>query len=136
METRALIEKGKDGTYGIFTPDLESTIIGSGDTIEEAKADFENSIIEMREVMDERYGTPNELTDVAFVYEYDMASFFDYFDWINVSKASAHIGISKTLVAAYKNGRAYISEKRGAEIEAKLQEMGKELSTARIAILV
>lgn len=37
----ALIEKGKDGTFGIFTPDIESTIIGEGNTVAEAKADFD-----------------------------------------------------------------------------------------------
>lgn len=44
MKTTALIEKGKDGTFGIFTPDLNSTIIGEGNTVAEAKADFKNSV--------------------------------------------------------------------------------------------
>ena len=44
MKTIALIEKGKDGKYGIYTPDLKSTIIGSGDTVAEAMTDFERSL--------------------------------------------------------------------------------------------
>lgn len=32
MKTTALIEKGKDGTFGIFTPDIQATIIGEGRT--------------------------------------------------------------------------------------------------------
>lgn len=47
MKTTALIEKGKDGTFGIFTPDIQATIIGEGRTVAEAKADFENSVREM-----------------------------------------------------------------------------------------
>lgn len=30
MKTTALIEMGKDGLFGIFTPDINSTIIGEG----------------------------------------------------------------------------------------------------------
>ena len=47
MKTTAVIEKGKDGTFGIFTPDIDHVIIGEGATVAEAKADFENSVAEM-----------------------------------------------------------------------------------------
>lgn len=47
MKTTALIEKGKDGTFSVFTPDINHTIIGEGSTVAEAKADFENSLAEM-----------------------------------------------------------------------------------------
>ena len=47
MVTTALIERGEDGTFGIFTPDINSPIIGGGNTVEAAKADFENSFIEI-----------------------------------------------------------------------------------------
>ena len=33
----------KDGSFGIFTPDIGSTIIGKGNTMAEVKANFENS---------------------------------------------------------------------------------------------
>jgi predicted RNase H-like HicB family nuclease len=71
MRTTALIEKGKDGTFGIFTPDIETTIIGEGTTVAEAKADFENSVQEIisayREAGDE---LPAELKNIKFVYKY------------------------------------------------------------------
>ena len=74
METTALIEIGKDGTFGIYTPDINHTIIGDGETVEEAKADFENSVMEMllsytetgREI-------PEELKDLHFTYKYDIS---------------------------------------------------------------
>ena len=47
MKTIALIEKSPDGTYGIYTPDIDTTIIGSGETVAEAKQDFENSVAEI-----------------------------------------------------------------------------------------
>ena len=82
----ALIEKGNDGTYGIFTIDLKSTIHGSGSTVAEAKAVFEDTIQEMREFMDKQDGIPNELTGIKFEYKYDMMSIFSCFTWLNVSK--------------------------------------------------
>ena len=67
MKTTALIEKGSDGTYGIFTPNIKSTIIGIGDTITEAKADFENSFLEIKTYFSENGRTlPNELQDIEF----------------------------------------------------------------------
>ncbi|OAV70542.1 hypothetical protein Barb6_01702 [Bacteroidales bacterium Barb6] len=81
MKTTALIEKGKDGSYGIFTPDINHTVIGEGNTVEEAKADFANSVKEMiasytetgREIHE-------ELRDIEFEYKYDLASFFNYYN--------------------------------------------------------
>ena len=42
MKTIAVIEKGKDGSFGIFTPELEHSIMGEGKSVAEARADFEN----------------------------------------------------------------------------------------------
>jgi predicted RNase H-like HicB family nuclease len=47
MKTTALIEMGKDGTYSVYTSEIDSAIIGTGDTVVEAKADFENSVREI-----------------------------------------------------------------------------------------
>ena len=84
MVTTALIERGKDGTFGIFTPDIDHTIIGDGNTVEEAKADFENSVQEMiLSYTETDKEIPDELKDIQFVYKYDIASMFNYYDWIN-----------------------------------------------------
>jgi predicted RNase H-like HicB family nuclease len=75
MATTALIERGKDGTFGIFTPDINSTIIGNGNTVEEAKADFENSVREIIQFYKEDgIELPDELKNIEFVYRYDIAS--------------------------------------------------------------
>ena len=77
MITTALIHWGKDGTFGIFTPDINHTIIRDGNTVEEAKADFENSVQEMKLSYSETdREIPDELTDIQFVYKYDIASMF------------------------------------------------------------
>lgn len=69
MKTTALIEKGKDGTFGIFTPDLKSTVIGEGKTVAEAKADFENSVKEILHYYQEsEHQSAHELQGVEFEY--------------------------------------------------------------------
>ena len=79
MITTALIERGTDGTFGIFTPDINSIIIGEGNTVEEAKADFENSVKEVIESYCEHGDElPEELKGIQFVYKYERTSIFDY----------------------------------------------------------
>lgn len=72
MKTIALIEKGKDGRFGIYTPDIKATIIGEGATVAEAKADFENSVKEVLEMFEEGEDK-GELENIEFEYKYDVA---------------------------------------------------------------
>ena len=128
MKTVALIEKGKDGKFGIYTPDLESTIIGSGDTVAEAMADFEQSMTEIRSAFSEAgEPLPDELKDVEFEYRYDIASVFDYYDYINTTRFAARAGINASLLRQYKSGGTYISEKQVSKIESALHRCGQEL---------
>jgi predicted RNase H-like HicB family nuclease len=130
MKTTALIEKGKDGTFGIFTPDIEHTIIGDGNTVEEAKADFENSVNEMILSYTERgMSIPDELKNIEFEYKYDVSAVFDEIDCINMQKFAKRIGINSTLLRQYKMGNTYISDTQKMKIEKGLHELGKELLT-------
>ena len=131
MKTTALIEKGKDGTFGIYTPDINTTIIGEGNTVAEAKADFENSV---KEMIDSYEGEelPAELSGITFEYKFDIASLFDYFDWINVSKVASKLGINASLLRQYRQGNTYISEKQAAKIEAGIHSLAKELASVSL----
>lgn len=134
MKTTALIERGKDGSFGIYTPDLKSTIIGDGASVAEAKADFENSVTEMiLSYTESGKALPDELQNIEFEYKYDVASIFDFYDWINVSKFARSAGINASLLSQYKNGlAAYISEKQVKKIESALHRAGSELQAAQL----
>ena len=131
MKIIALIEKGKDGTFGIYTPNIKTTIIGEGNTVAEAKADFENSV---KEMIDSYEGEklPTELSGMTFEYKFDIASLFDYFDWINVSKVASKLGINASLLRQYRQGNTYISEKQAAKIEAGIHSLAKELASISV----
>lgn len=129
MKTTAVIEMGKDGTFGVFAPDIEHVIIGDGATVAEAKADFENSISEMIASYTENgEALPEELRDIAFEYKYDIASVFNFFDFINVSKFARWAGINAGLMRQYKSCNTYISEAQVRKIENALHNIGRELS--------
>jgi predicted RNase H-like HicB family nuclease len=133
MVTTALIEKGKDGTYGIFTPDIDSTIIGEGMTVEEAKADFENSVREILQFYrEDGKPLPEELKDIRFVYRYDIASVFDYYNWINVSRFAKKASINPSLLRQYRMGKTYISENQITKIENALHDLGNELAAIKL----
>lgn len=130
MKTTALIEKGKDGTFGIYTPDIKSTIIGEGKTVAEAKADFENSVKELKEMFDG--DLPGELKGIEFEYKYDTASVFNELDCINVTKFAKLAGIYPSLMRQYARGIAYISEAQAKKIEEALHELGGQLQSIRL----
>ena len=135
MKTTALIELGRDGTFGIFTPDLKCTIIGNGDTVEEAKEDFNIGVEEMIASYTENgEAIPKELQDLEFEYKYDLPSFFKYCPMINASGFARYIGMNPTLLLQYKLGRAYISEKQLQRIEDGIHRLGNMLLEVKFSV--
>ncbi len=128
MKTIALIEKGKDGTFGVYAPTMECTIIGEGNTVEAAISDFENSAREMiASYTDLGEALPDELVGLEFAYKYDVASVFDFFDCINVTKFAKKVGINASQLRHYKQGNWYISAIQAKKIENALHDLGRDL---------
>lgn len=70
MKTIALIERGNDESYGIYTPNLSNLIIGIGDTLQEAKEDFYDAYNEMKLSYTENgEPLPDELVDTEFEFQ-------------------------------------------------------------------
>lgn len=76
MKHIAIVEKGPEGRYSIYTHDMNHhIIIGEGSTVAEAKSDFENSLAEMiASYTDNGESIPEELNEPSFEYKYDLAS--------------------------------------------------------------
>lgn len=132
MKFTAVVEKGKDGMFSIYVDGMKDHgLYGSGATAEKAKEDMMSALKEMVEVYkEEGKKIPKELDNPIFIYKYDIASMFDYFDWINVTKLAVKAGINPSLMRQYKNGIAFASEKQCARIQEALNNLGKELSSA------
>ena len=133
MKTIALIEKGKDGSFGIYTPDLQHTIIGEGKTVAESKTDFMNSVAEVLASYSEiGKPIPAELQNIEFEFRYDIASLFNYYKFINVSKFAQAAGINASLMRQYKSGNQYISESQVTKIEDALHKIAQELAEIKL----
>lgn len=132
MKAIALIEKGKEGKYHIYSKNLKSFIIGEGETVEEAKADFENTANEIIETYTPET-LPKELQNLSFEYHYDMGALFNYYDFINVTKFAKRVGISESLMRRYKIGE-YISQTQLSKIESALHSIGKDISEIKLTV--
>lgn len=129
MKTTALIETGPDGGFDIVLMDLKHHVIfGDGETVEEAKEDLLNSIQEVMAVYtEEGKPIPEELQDLELEYKYDIASFFNEFNWINISALAKVLGMNRSLLYQYKKGDTYISHEQMKRIERGVHELGKKL---------
>lgn len=135
MKILAIVEKGKDGLYSIYTEaEIASHSFGGfGESVEIAKKDFVESIEEVKEMITAKTGSaPEEFTDLKVEFKYDLESFFNYFDWINASKFAAYAGINESKMRQYKTGAAFAGEKTTKKILKAIKKLGVELSAASL----
>lgn len=130
MKTIALIERGKDGSFGIYAPNIDcATWGGNGATIEEAKKDF---IAAYNELVEYYNATPSdpmpeELKDLEFDYQYDTASALNEFSFLNLTAFSKIIGINPNLLRRYKQGE-YISHTQAQRIQNGINQLGQKMA--------
>lgn len=127
------IEKQSDGTYIAYntTGDMVQ-LIGTGDTVAEAKSDFMNSIEEIIEsYKEDAQPVPVELTENPEFY-FDVSSLFEYYSVINVSAFAKMVGINDSLLRQYKRGGTYISDAQLGKIEAGIHQLGQEFTSLRL----
>ena len=124
----AIIEKGDDDSYSIYAPKLKNFIVGDGNTVAEAKEDF---LIGYQEMIESYLHCgkpiPEELRNIAFVYQYDTSAFFNAHPYLNVSKLAEQLHINTSLMRQYKRGQ-YISEKQVLRIQEGIRSIGRELA--------
>ncbi len=95
---KAIVERGSDGLYSVYSEDHfgNSYFGGFGDSVAKAKEDFLGSIKEsIEEQMSEGKKVPC-FEDVTVEYRYDIPSFFDFFDYLNVSRFAEYAGINES----------------------------------------
>ena len=133
METKVRIERGTDGAYWLNSEGLQNVLVGTGSTIEEAKADFEESLQDMKESYTEcGEPVPEELQDITFSYYYDAASMLaEAGKYINLAALARETGINATLIRQYKKGQ-YISAKQAQRLQEGLQSMSRKIAACTL----
>ncbi len=131
MEVR--IEKQSDGTYIAYnTTGDHVTLLGTGDTVSEAKKDFRDSYEGVKENYEARVNLmPDEHTD-EISSNFDISSLFEYYSMINVSALGRYLGINPSLMRQYKKGDTYISEAQLEKIEQGIHRLGSELQALKL----
>lgn len=128
MKIIVLVEKTENGSYVVCAQNIETYLIGKGGSVMEAKKEFLSSYVEILASHNESGKSfPAELKNVQFEYKYDMSSFFNDFDFINVSQFAKRIGINPSLMRQYKSKSTYISQKQKKKIEVELHKFAKDL---------
>lgn len=127
------IEKDKDGTYIAYNVDESPyTLIGRGATVKEAKADFANSMQEIKESEEERKGAAAPILSAAPAFRFDLSSLFEYYSMLNVSAFARYLGINETLMRQYKKGNTYISDLQLQKKEDGLHRLGADFLGLRL----
>ena len=127
------IEKDNDGTFIAYNVDESPyTLIGRGDTVKEAKADFLNSMQEVKASEEERGRAAASVLSAAPVFKFDLSSLFDYYSMLNVSAFARYLGLNETLMRQYKKGNTYISDTQLQKIENGLHRLGADFLGLRL----
>lgn len=128
MNTKVIIERGSDGTFSAYTPDLESVILGEGKTSNEAISNFEHNYYEILESYSEvNEPVPEELEGLGFDYQYDIASCLSFLDFFNITKFAKSIGMDPSLLRHYKNGSFSASSQQAKKLETAIHELGRKM---------
>lgn len=134
MKVTGIIEKENGGYSIICNEEIGNFCLGGfGDSVEAAKVDFESVIKEAQEDYAKSNGSlPKKFDDVKITYKYDLQTFFDCFDWINVSKFAKAAGINESKMRQYKSGAAFAGESTKNKVLSTIRKMGAELSSATL----
>ena len=127
------IEKQGDGTYIAYNTTGDNvTLIGTGDTVAEAKKDFEESLLSVKESYEEMGDFVPEALSEKVVYKFDLSSLFEYYKILNISAFARYVGINDSLMRQYKKGNVAISDKQLEKIEDGIHTLGKEMMSLRL----
>ena len=137
METKekktVIIERASDGTFACYLMDDFDTfgLSGYGNSVEEAKTDFWRAYDEIKEI-EESEG--RKMPKFSAVYKYDMQSFFDYFNFLNITRIAERSGINPSLLRQYSKGISKAGERQYRKLNDAMSKIAEELSTATLAV--
>ena len=129
-KVKAFIERGNDGTYGVYV-DLDDNTLnygihGSGDTVNEAIEDFNDSYLEVKDIYNEE---GRHFVEAAFEFNYDTASFLNYYtNYFSLAGLSRLTGIHQGQLSHYVNGTRNPSMQTVKKIDNSIHAFAKNLS--------
>lgn len=122
---KAIIEKGNDGFYSIYLPDIPG-IYGTGETELEAKESLSKAVDSAKEYVEEvgKWGK-------YFDFHYDLSGFFKTYDFFDISALAGRLGLNASLLRRYKSGITKAETKQKEKIEQGIHNLANELRTVK-----
>jgi len=130
---KAIIEKGNDGLYSIYLPEVMG-VYGTGETEEEAKEALSEAVNTAREYVEETGDWGDYLvfkSDFEFDFRYDLSGFFKTFNFFDVSALAGKLGLNASLLRRYKSGISKAEPKQKERIEKGIHNLARELRTVK-----
>ena len=135
-KVKAFIERGNDGTYGVYV-DLEDNTLnygihGDGSTVNEAIMDFKAGYLEMKKIYEEE---SNHFVEAEFVFHFDTASFLNYYtNYFSLAGLSRLTGINQRQLSHYVNGKRNPSKQTILKIDHSIHTFAAKLNQVHIQL--
>ena len=130
---KAIIEKGSDGFYSIYMPEIPG-LYGAGVTESEAKENLleaiEIAVDHVEETGDDTYYAPLKKNH-TIEYTYDLSGFFKTYNFFDVTAFSKRIGVNASLMRRYKTGMKKASVSQKAKILKGIHAVADELHAVK-----
>jgi transcriptional regulator with XRE-family HTH domain len=120
------IEKTSTG-YSAYREERNGAISTTGDNL----TDLRNNILEAYNLYLDENKKPSIAID-QIALQFDLASFFEFYPEINTSALGSRIGMHKSLLSEYINGKRKPSEKQVSKILTGVKTLGRELTELEI----
>jgi hypothetical protein len=118
----------EDSGYSAVAQVGEKLIATQGDNFEELKA----MVLDVVNLSFEEESFEYDLGEIKF--EFDLESFFDFYNVINAKALSERIGMNQSLLSQYIKGIKKPSAKQTKRILEGVHQIGMELSEVRFLI--
>ena len=129
IQVKATIERGDNGTYDVtmeYLSQIPFGLLGQGNNVEEAIADFYNSYNEMKSFLAEK---GEVYPPLEFHFVYDISSFLKRYAYaFSLAGLGRITGINERQLSHYINGIRKPSLKTTLKIEQKLKEFAGEIA--------
>jgi len=130
---KGIIEKGSDGYYSIYIPEIPG-LYGTGETEPEAKENLkeaiEMAVEHVEETGDDTYYAPL-LKKYTIEYVYDLSGFFKKYNFFDVSAFAKRVGVNASLMRSYKTGIKSASASQKTKILEGIYAVADELYSVK-----
>jgi len=93
--------------------------------------ELKNNILESYNLFAE-HQQRQPITTAQIGLQFDLSSFFEFYKEINAAALGRRIGINKSLISEYVNGKRTPSEKQVQRILTGIKQLGRELTELEI----